>query len=191
MLDTTRAVSTSTCHNAFKFDDRSISNAPYNAIAHAYRFDAPTFMNWLDSGHPLTQRYLPACKRTYFAWSWMLKRSRETGSRRRSYPCPNAPDACESAFHGSAVSAKAIKPRSQLTPAVPTFDTRWIFILCTQGRWWGHRPSSAQIAWLFWPQWVIGYVTCYSTTPDVGIQKCDVLDRDRATLLSSLLEVLK
>ncbi|KAJ7437170.1 hypothetical protein FB451DRAFT_1416985 [Mycena latifolia] len=50
MLDTTRAVSTSTRHNAFKFDDHSISNAPYNAIAHAYRFDAPTFMNWLDPG---------------------------------------------------------------------------------------------------------------------------------------------
>ncbi|KAJ6563127.1 hypothetical protein DFH09DRAFT_1364240 [Mycena vulgaris] len=94
MLDTTRAVSTSTRHNPFKFDDRSMSNAPYNVIAHAHRFKAPTFMNWLDPSHPLTLRSLPACKRTYFACSWMLKGSKEKGSRRRSYPRPNGADAC-------------------------------------------------------------------------------------------------
>ncbi|KAJ7710639.1 hypothetical protein B0H17DRAFT_1190348 [Mycena rosella] len=93
MLDPTRAVSTSTRHNPSKFDDRSMSNAPYNAIAHTHHFEAPTFMNWFDPRHPLTQRSLPACKRTYFVCSWMLKGSREKGSRRRSYPRPNAPAA--------------------------------------------------------------------------------------------------
>jgi hypothetical protein len=32
-------------NNPFKFDDRSMSNAPYDAIAHSHRFELP---NWLD-----------------------------------------------------------------------------------------------------------------------------------------------
>ncbi|KAJ7820872.1 hypothetical protein B0H14DRAFT_1341136 [Mycena olivaceomarginata] len=40
MLDPVRAVPTSTRHNPFEFDDRSMSNAPYNAIARAHRFAA-------------------------------------------------------------------------------------------------------------------------------------------------------
>jgi hypothetical protein len=96
ILDTTRAVSACTRHNPFEFDDCGISNALYNAIARAHRFEHPTFMNWLDPRcvcffyrffcfiliqssfspwyrYPLTQRSLPFCKRTYFARGWMLK----------------------------------------------------------------------------------------------------------------------
>ncbi|KAJ7938611.1 hypothetical protein B0H13DRAFT_2563147 [Mycena leptocephala] len=112
MLDPTRAVSTSTRHNPFKFDDRSMSNAPYNAIAHAHRFEAPTFTNWVDPGHPLTQRSLPACKRTYFACSWMLTGSRGKGSRHRSYPRPNAPDACVPIGPHRSVTSTSLAPQA-------------------------------------------------------------------------------
>ncbi|KAJ7210244.1 hypothetical protein C8J57DRAFT_1540044 [Mycena rebaudengoi] len=55
MLDTTRAVSPSTRHSPFKLDDRSMSSAPYDAIARAHRMEPPTCMIWLDPGPPLTQ----------------------------------------------------------------------------------------------------------------------------------------
>ncbi|KAF7342977.1 hypothetical protein MVEN_01727800 [Mycena venus] len=41
-------------------------------IAYAHCFEHPTFVNWLDSRHTLTHS-LAACRRSYFALSWMLK----------------------------------------------------------------------------------------------------------------------
>ncbi|KAJ7889400.1 hypothetical protein B0H13DRAFT_1888022 [Mycena leptocephala] len=60
MLDTTRAVPTCVRHNPFEFDDCGISNALYNAIARAHRFEHPTFMNWLDPVFLLSLVQTPA-----------------------------------------------------------------------------------------------------------------------------------
>ncbi|KAJ7847581.1 hypothetical protein B0H14DRAFT_3453666 [Mycena olivaceomarginata] len=142
LLDTTRAVPTSTRHNPFKFDDRSMSNAPYDVLAHAHRFEPTTFLNWLDP------RSLPAYKRTYLARSWMLKGPRGKGSQRRSYPrCARLHIAAS--LQGCAAASVALLTddlrRSALTAQLPCLHDLGTVLstTCVHSVRRGHSPPSA------------------------------------------------
>ncbi|KAJ7363016.1 hypothetical protein DFH08DRAFT_1073858 [Mycena albidolilacea] len=86
------AVLTSTRHHPFSFDDRTMSRAPYNAIAHAHCMEPDLHelaRSKTPAGPAVDHPHRSACNSTQLD-------AEGIGSRRRSYPHPNAPNACVS-----------------------------------------------------------------------------------------------